>query len=258
MAMAMAMAGYVGTLAKSIDRTVASGAALDSTCAISTAHHPPLAIRVMIVSEVRLYREGLARALAAQPELEVVEDMSGDMLLKLGGSQPDIILADSAIVRTTELVARAADNGVRVVAFAVAEEDENEVLACAQVGVAGFVARNATMEELLRTLRTASQGDVRCSPRIARLLVRRVAMLTDSGSHPGENLSLSRRQRDVVALIDRGLSNKEIATRLGIEVATVKNHVHYLLKKLQVHRRGEAAAVARGSSTLRTQTNLNP
>lgn len=216
------------------------------------ARQSALPIRVTIVSDVRLYREGLARALAAQPEVEVAENMVEEVLLKLRGSQPDIVLADSAIVRTTELAARAAANGVRVVAFAVAEEDEDEVLACARVGVAGFVERNATMEELLTTLRTASRGEVRCSPRIAGLLVGRVAALTGSSSQPGDNLPLTRRQRDIVAFIERGLSNKEIAIRLGIGVATVKNHVHYLLRKLQVHRRGEVAAVARGFALLRT------
>jgi DNA-binding NarL/FixJ family response regulator len=209
------------------------------------------AIRVTIVSDVRLYREALARALAAQPEVEVVEDTVEEVLLKLRGSQPDIVLADSVIVRTTEIAARAAANGVRVVAFAVAEEDEDEVLGCARVGVAGFVERNATMEELLTTLRTACQGEVHCSPRIARLLVRRVAALTTPCSQGGENLPLTRRQQDIVALIERGLSNKQIALRLGIEVATVKNHVHYVLRKLNVNRRGEAAAVARGSPRLR-------
>lgn len=216
------------------------------------ARQSALPIRVTIVSDIRLYREGLARALAAQPEVEVAENMVEEVLLKLRGSQPDIVLADSAIVRTTELAARAAANGVRVVAFAVAEEDEDEVLACARVGVAGFVERNATMEELLTTLRTASRGEVRCSPRIAGLLVGRVAALTGSSSQPGDNLPLTRRQRDIVAFIERGLSNKEIAIRLGIGVATVKNHVHYLLRKLQVHRRGEVAAVARGFALLRT------
>jgi two-component system, NarL family, nitrate/nitrite response regulator NarL len=214
------------------------------------------AIRVTIVSHVRLYREGLARALASQREVEVAENRVEEILLDVRGSRPDILLADSVIVRTTELAARAADTGVRVVAFAVAEEDEDDVLACARVGVAGFVERNATMEELLTTLRTASQGEVHCSPRIARLLVRRVAALTGSLSPTGENLPLTRRQHDIVALIERGLSNKEIAIRLGIEVATVKNHVHYVLRKLQVNRRGEAAAVARGSSRLRAYRSI--
>jgi len=225
-----------------------------STCSISTLQSRRPTIRLMIVSEVDLYAEGLARSLAAQSELEVVEYLPGDVLLNLRARRPDIVLADSAIVLTTELVARAADNGAKVVVFAVVEDDVNEVLACAQAGVAGFVARNATMEELLATLLTAARGDVRCSPKIAKILVRRLVVLTGSGSYPGENRSLTRRQRDIIALIDRGLSNKEIATRLGIHVATVKNHVHSLLKKLQVHRRGEAAAIARSSARLRPQS----
>lgn len=225
-----------------------------STRSISTLQSRRPKIRLMIVSEVDLYAEGLARSLAAQSELEVVEYLPGDVLLNLRARRPHIVLADAAIVLTTELVARAADSGAKVVVFAVLEDDVNEVLACAQAGVAGFVARNATMEELLATLLIAARGDVRCSPKIAKILVRRLVVLTGSGSYPGENRSLTRRQRDIIALIDRGLSNKEIATRLGIHVATVKNHVHGLLKKLQVHRRGEAAAIARSSARLRPQS----
>lgn len=229
------------------------------TSETSVTHQSPRIIRVMIVSEVRLYREGLAHVLAAQPALEVIEYTADDILVRLRASQPDIVLADSAIVRTTELVARAADVGVRVVAFAVAEEDDAEVLACAEAGVAGFVARNATIAELLTALETASRGDLRCSPRIASVLVRRVAALAGSRSRLRENVYLTRREQDIVTLIDRGLSNKEIATRLGIETATVKNHVHHLLEKLQVHRRAEAAAVIRGGfPTLGTRVRLEP
>jgi DNA-binding NarL/FixJ family response regulator len=83
-----------------------------------------------------------------------------------------------------------------------------------------------------------------------------VATLTGSAPQPGEDLPLTRRQRDIVALIERGLSNKEIAIRLGMAVATVKNHVHELLRKLRVNRRGEAAAVARGSSSLRAHRQI--
>jgi DNA-binding NarL/FixJ family response regulator len=202
----------------------------------------------MIVSEVRLYKEGLAHVLPAQSGLEVVDDTTDDVLVGLRARRPHVVLADSAIVRTTELAARAADMGVRVVAFAVAEENEREVLACAEAGVAGFVARDATMDELLATVHTAARGNLRCSPRVAGLLVRRVATLAGSRSHPPENLRLTHRELEVATLIDRGLSNKDIASRLGIEMATVKNHVHHLLEKLQVHRRGEAAAVVRESS----------
>ena len=213
----------------------------------SEIRQSPAVIRVMIVSEVRLYREGLARVLAAEPQLAVV-DAGNDIATNLRIDAPDLVLADSVIVRNTRLVEAAAETGVRVIAFAVAEENEDEVLACAEAGVAGFVAREATMDELLTTLRTAARGDLRCSPRVASLVVRRVAVLAGSPPQRREALNLTRREAEIVSLIDAGFSNKQIATRLGIEIATVKNHVHNLLEKLKVHRRGEAAAAVRGTA----------
>src|SRR5262245_20286250 len=109
----------------------------------------PCPLRVMIMCEVRLYREALARVLAAQSGLQVVEDGADDLPVRICACQPNIVLADSSIVLTTELAQTAGDLGVRVVAFAVAEENEQQVLACAELGVAGFVARDATMDELL-------------------------------------------------------------------------------------------------------------
>jgi two-component system nitrate/nitrite response regulator NarL len=218
------------------------------TCGSSESPLRAPVIRVLIVSEVRLYREGLAHVLAAQPQLNVVDATGHDVLMSLRAGQPDLILADAAIVRTTELVARAANAGVRIVAFAVAEDNEEEVLACAEAGVAGFVGRDATIDELLTALRTAVCGDLRCSPRVASLVVRRVAVLAGSRSQHRERLRLTRREVEIVALIDAGFSNKQIASRLRIEIATVKNHVHHLLEKLKVHRRGEAAAIVRANT----------
>jgi DNA-binding NarL/FixJ family response regulator len=200
---------------------------------------------VLVVSEVRLFREGLARALRVQAETQLVEAATAREASSLLSTwRPDVVLADAATVRNTDLVARAVGIGARVVAFAVAEEDEAEVLACAEAGVAGFVGRDATLDELTTAVRAAFEGDVRCSPRVAALMIRRVAALAGAGvAKPG--LNLTRREREITDLIDIGLSNKEIGLRLGIETATVKNHVHNLLEKLRVHRRGEAAALVR-------------
>jgi DNA-binding NarL/FixJ family response regulator len=76
-------------------------------------------------------------------------------------------------------------------------------------------------------------------------LLRRVALLAQDSRDGLDTPALTRRQREIVALIDEGLSNKEIARRLSIELPTVKNHVHNILEKLQVSRRGAAAAVVR-------------
>jgi len=211
--------------------------------------------RVLLVAEVRLFREGLARALVAQGEFQQIETAAANEALALLSMWlPNLVLADSATVRKTDLVPRAAAVGTPVVVFAVAEEDEAEVLACAEAGVAGFVARDATLEELTATLQTALRGDVRCSPRVAALVIRRVAVL--ASSRAPEGLPLTRREMEIADLLDLGLSNKEIGSRLGIETATVKNHVHNVLEKLRVHRRGEAAALVRTNRM--TSRSLGP
>jgi DNA-binding NarL/FixJ family response regulator len=91
----------------------------------------------------------------------------------------------------------------------------------------------------------AVRGELLCSPRTAALLFNRMAVLSPNrGIAAGDNM-LTRREHEIITLVERGLSNKEIARLLRIGNATVKNHVHSILTKLQVRRRGEAAAQIR-------------
>lgn len=221
---------------------------MSAASAPSGAPGDQIPVRILIVTVVRLYREGLASVLANRGGIEIVGTAapSDELLAQLAELRPHVVLADSAVVRTEILREVAAlDAGPRVVAFAVAEDDEREVLACAEAGVAGFVARDAPLEELMTAIQTAVQGGIRCSPRVAGLIIRRVADV--AASHPTADAihALTRREGEIVRLIDTGLSNKEIGVRLGIETATVKNHVHNLLEKLRVRRRAEAAALIR-------------
>ena len=203
-------------------------------------------LRVAVVAGVRLVREGLSRILGGEPGIALVEPAS---LLRASSAEaevhPHVVIADSALVRTTDLVARAAAAGATVVAFGVAEDDEEEVLACAEAGVVGIVERDATVQDLVETLQTSVTGNARCSPRVTALVLRRVAKLASLPQEDGTSPSLTRREWEIAALIERGLSNKEIAAQLGIETATVKNHVHSLLEKLRVKRRGEVPAALR-------------
>jgi two-component system, NarL family, nitrate/nitrite response regulator NarL len=217
-------------------------------------------IRVAVVTGVRLVREGLSQMLASQPGVALMEPASRPQpTAAASASRPHLVIADSASVRGTDLVARATEAGALVVAFGVAEDDEDEVLACAEAGVAGIVAREATVEDLVETLRTAASGDVRCSPRVTALVLRRVAKLASLRPADGKGPNLTRREWEIATFIERGLSNKEIASQLGIETATVKNHVHSLLEKLQVRRRGEVPAVLRsmGHDTLARPVRLS-
>jgi two-component system, NarL family, nitrate/nitrite response regulator NarL len=129
-------------------------------------------------------------------------------------------------------------------ALAVGESEE-EILACAEAGVAGFLPRNGSFDDLARAVTKVARGEVACPQSIAGALLRRIC--ADAHQRCVTTDHLTPREREVLVLIEQGMSNKQIAQRLGIEVRTVKNHVHNLLEKLRVQRRGEAAARLRSA-----------
>jgi len=219
-------------------------------------------IRVVIVADTRLYREGLAQVLSRGPQISVIATATGgdESFSRLSELEPDVILIDMAITGGLRAVRGLVESApaARVVALAVAEQDE-DVLGCAEAGVSGYVPREASVDDLVRVIESVARGEAICSPRIAATLLRRVALLAAGQGATRPQTPLTGREREIVRLIDRGLSNKDIARELGIEVATVKNHVHNLLEKLRVHRRGEAAARMRGFPSRRVSgDNMTP
>jgi two-component system, NarL family, nitrate/nitrite response regulator NarL len=203
--------------------------------------------RVVVVAEIRLYREGLADMLRGEPGMDVAATASGvdEAVRALREHEPDVVLIDMAIPDNAWVVRGlvAAVPGTRVVALAVPEV-EREVLACAEAGVAGYVPREGSADELVDTLRHAVRGEALCSPAIVGTLFRQVAALATDRRPRTAVGRLTARERQIMQLVDRGLTNREIASRLGIELSTVKNHIHNILDKLQVRRRAEAAAMA--------------
>jgi two-component system nitrate/nitrite response regulator NarL len=206
--------------------------------------------RLLIVSGIRLYRDGLAQlinlhqdaqfhvvdALAALPATQAdLDRMAANVILL------DIALAGShAAVRYLSRTVTAPP----VVALGIVDSDD-EVLSCAEAGAVGYVTREGSLEELIAVVRSAARGELLCSPRVAGALARRLAAVSGDPAPVQVRGRLSRREREVADLISQDLSNKEIAQRLNIEVATVKNHVHNLLEKLHVHRRSDAAFAVR-------------
>ena len=125
-------------------------------------------------------------------------------------------------------------------------ETEDDVVTCAEAGIAAYVPYEASIADLLATLARVRAGELACPPRIAAGLFRRLAVRAIEQNVAAVSAGLTQREEEILALIDQGLSNQEIAGRLEIEVSTVKNHVHHILGKLAVRRRGEAAARVRG------------
>jgi DNA-binding NarL/FixJ family response regulator len=198
----------------------------------------------MVVSDIRLYRDGLAELLDRESALHVVGSAASvPAALILGAAHlPGVILVDMALSEPLVAVAilAAAVPGARIIAVTVPER-EADVLACIEAGAFGYVSREASLQELVRVVISASSGETLCSPRMAAVLVRRVAVLAASRV-PDQSAHLTPREQQVVALIVDGLSNRQIARRLSIEIATVKNHVHNILGKLAARSRKEVAA----------------
>jgi two-component system nitrate/nitrite response regulator NarL len=197
-----------------------------------------------------VYRECLARALDARERVRVVAS-AGDWSEAFGlihVLRPSIVLVDAQLAiasRAVRLVAQAAPQA-RVVALAV-DEDEEAVLSCLELGVSAYVGSDAALDELVETIERAATGELLCSPRIAAALGRRISDLAAEREPSLDSAHLTARELEVVDLIGQNLSNRQIAARLCIEVATVKNHVHNILGKLHISRRAEAAAWIRGA-----------
>jgi two-component system, NarL family, nitrate/nitrite response regulator NarL len=209
--------------------------------------------RVLIVSSVRLYREGLAVILAATGRVELVGVVAeADLPTYLSNLSPDVVLLDMELVNSSGCATVAGcSSGVKVIAFAVSDL-EDDVLACAECGVSSFVGKDGSAEDILAAIEGLLHGELPCPPKVAGMLFQRLTELAQSRTHRSASAELSPREFEVLRLLDRGRSNKEIACQLGIGAATVKNHVHNILEKLHVHRRGEAGA------TLRSVSHLNP
>lgn len=216
---------------------------------MSVDQQPPR-IRVLIIAGIRLYCEGLAEILGRRACIEVVGVASDPVrgLWRDRDLQPDVVLVDTSMPQAITAVRAilATRSMARVIALGVSEEDQ-DVLVFAEAGVCGYVTRDATLEHLVAVIESVARGEVPCPPRLAAMLLRHIHVLAARRLAGPAGPRLTHRELEVVDLIDLGLSNKEIAHRLYIEVPTVKNHVHRILDKLQLAGRAEAAAWVRAN-----------
>lgn len=207
------------------------------------ASRPP-PVRVLLVADVRLVRDALARCFPPRGPLGLVAAVGHrDAALACARERrppPDVVLMDMRIPDGAELAQALteASPALKLVGFGLPETEDN-VLVYAGAGFAGYVPREASTEELVDVLQGVARGEVRYSRRVTATLLQRLASVVLPNGGP---VQLTPRESEIARLIDDGLSNREIAGRLAIEIATVKHHVHNLLEKLRVSRRGEAVA----------------
>lgn len=212
--------------------------------------------KVFIVSRVRLYGEGLAQLLACDGRLDVVGVAATLEQPPTGMSHMDVVLIDPGAAGAStalRMLASCAD-APRAIALGLSGSAE-QVIACAEAGVVGYVSRDSSLDKLVASVESALRGELDCPPEIAAALMGRVGRLAAGGSTgtvgTDETIFLTPRQTEVAQLLGLGLTNQEIGEQLHIEVSTVKIHLHNIFEKLGVHYRGQAVARMRGMGLLR-------
>ena len=207
-------------------------------------------INVVILSDVCLYREGLASILKEGHGICVsgTANSAAEAMDVLSRTPEPVGLLDLATPHALE-IARSLSRGcrgLRLLALGL-DDERHRVLECAEAGITGFVGRGATTADLVESIRCAAAGELRCSRDIAGALIQRLAMIAGSVVRPAPLPPLTPRELQIARLMDEGLTNKEIASRLMISPATARNHVHSILEKLGARTRTAAAAVMRRS-----------
>lgn len=205
-------------------------------------------MRVLIYSPVRLFGECIAAVLTSADIVDaaLVEHDALDLDLKAMEFGADVALFD--ITAAESLAAAHLVKGlcpdVSMVAVAVTEVPA-EVIACAEFGFDAYIPRTARTPEMLEILQRAQQGETICDPRIARTLFNELARRPGAAVPAPQDQHLTAREIEIARLLCRGVSNKEIAAELQLSVATIKNHVHSVLHKLQVQSRMQVAGLLR-------------
>lgn len=203
-------------------------------------------IRVLIVHASRLFREALAFVLARQHDISVAASAGriGEVIGQLEMLRPDVFLID---LRTPGMAGlddipeiRGRTPNAKVLVTGITQPDSDS-LACIEAGAQGYLPEDASLQDLVEHIRAVASGEAICSRKVAALLFSRVANAARDVERrpPADSARVTPREREVISLINTGLSNKEIAVRLRIETQTVKNHVHNILEKLQIEGRRE-------------------
>jgi DNA-binding NarL/FixJ family response regulator len=207
----------------------------------------PVHPRALIVSDVRFVHEGLSDVLRSRSNivLAATAENRAEARERALALRPDAILLDARLAGSIGIVAdlAAAVPDIPIIAVAVAET-EHEILALIEAGIAGYVRRSASIGDLIDIIMRTLRGEEPCFTSFSGPILRRLRQLAAAARQDGDASTAGRltpRERQVAELVAERLSNKQIARKLNIEVATVKAHMHNVLDKLKFQRRDDLA-----------------
>ena len=206
-------------------------------------------IKILLIEDNRILRDGIKALINAQADLNVVAASGGshDTLMRARMTKPQVVLMDLGLRN---------ENGLDVVAALTKELPQTKVIGMGlipsqqdivefvQAGAAGFILKDATIEDVLATIRAVARGIKILPPLLTGSLFTHVVnhALRKGKGKLAEAVRMTKREREIIVLIAEGLSNKEIAQRISLSIYTVKSHIHNILEKMALHSRLEIAA----------------
>jgi DNA-binding NarL/FixJ family response regulator len=205
-------------------------------------------IKILLIEDNRILRDGIKALISAQPDLNVVGDSGGghDTLLLVRTTKPQVVLMDLGLRN---------ENGLRIVATLTKESPQTRVIGMGlipsqldivefvQAGAAGFILKDATIKEVLGTIRAVARGMKILPPLLTGSLFTHVVdrAIREGKAKLPDSVRMTKREREIIVLIAEGMSNKEIAQRLNLSTYTVKSHIHNILEKMALHSRLQIA-----------------
>jgi two-component system nitrate/nitrite response regulator NarL len=199
--------------------------------------------RLLLHTPARLFGEALGACLHQDDSVEdilVLHDAVG-LVGRARGFRANVVLFDVRSGQHLPVVRALTDElpALSVVALTLLPAPQ-DVIDCVDAGFVGWVARDASLDDLLGVVQMAIRGETTCHPALARSLLDELRRRRDVSALRDGDARLTRRESETLQLMARGMTNKEIALELSLSIATVKNHVHAILQKLQLSRRTEA------------------
>lgn len=213
-------------------------------------------VSVVIISDIRLYRESIAEILDRRESIQVLGTANNvDLAItEITKIEPEVALLDMTMAGSCQFVKTLAIScpDTKIIVLSVANDDDS-ILSCAKLGIAGYISRDASLEHLINAVNGVVNGEFYCPRTIAESLFNQINTIhksEDVSKHDGvsditgsKNPLLTHREKEIASLLSCGKSNKEIARDLTIEVSTVKNHVHNILVKMGVNNRTQAVTL---------------